>query len=247
MLELAVFYALFGALLLSKTHRQKLQHKSVFEWVTDSINLLIQGVGIPVLRASVLVVVLQQIFPAWQGIWRMPDWAGFGLNMLVVDYLYYWNHRLMHLRPLFPIHMVHHSVRFMDVMATSRNSLWTSLFFVYLWINGLLLFLTDFNAGFMLGMSLTAALDLWKHSPFLAQQPRWLDTIAKYLCVMTPQEHAWHHSSQLNFNYGANWNLFDKLHGTYRHHDHYPEKLGVTSKLSPWQQFFLPFARVPHR
>lgn len=173
----------------------------------------------------------------------MPDWAGFLLNMFLVDYLYYWNHRLMHLKSLFPIHMVHHSVNFMDVMATSRNSLWTSLFFVYLWVNGLLLYLTDFNAGFVLGMSLTAALDLWKHSQFLAQQPPWLKAVAKYLFVMTPQEHAWHHSSQLNFNYGANWNLFDKLHRTYIHKDHYPAKLGVKTRLSPMQQFLTPFAK----
>lgn len=242
MLELIVFDLLLIYLLLSAESRHQFLKKTRFEWLLDSSNLLIQGFLIPFLRLNVLFALLQWLLPQARGILEISFWAGFLLNFVLVDYLYYWNHRLMHYRPLFPVHIVHHTVTQMDVMATSRNTLWTSFFFVYLWVNGTMLYLTDLNAGYILGMSVTASLDLWKHSSLLRTSPKLLDWLSKYLMIMTPRDHAWHHSALLNYNYGANLNLFDKLHGSYRASKTYPERLGVKTRLSPLQQLLMPFA-----
>lgn len=243
--ELLVFWLLIVWLLRSPQERQALQQKTPFEWLLDGSNLLIQGVLIPFLRVAVLLVLLKQVWPAGQGLLKMPDWQGFLLCFVGVDYLYYWNHRLFHLRPLFPIHLIHHSVTQMDVMATSRNTLWTSFLIVYLWVNGLLLYLTDFNTGFVVAMSLTACLDMWKHSNLLKTHPDWQIKLSQ-LGLMTPLEHAWHHAQKLNQNFGANLNWFDKLHGTYTSEKSYPERLGVNiRKLSPWQQLLFPFQGRP--
>jgi sterol desaturase/sphingolipid hydroxylase (fatty acid hydroxylase superfamily) len=87
---------------------------------------------------------------------------------------------------------------------------------------------------------------MWKHSNLLQERPQWQALLSKYLGLMTPLEHAWHHSHKLNQNFGANFNLFDKLHGTYTAESAYPERLGVNvGKLKPWQQLFFPFQVRP--
>jgi sterol desaturase/sphingolipid hydroxylase (fatty acid hydroxylase superfamily) len=245
MAELLVFWLLFAWLLLSPQARHQLRHKTRFEWLLDSSNLLIQGFLIPFLRLAVLMVLLKQFWPQGQGLLSLPNWLGFVLCFVGVDYLYYWNHRIFHLRKIFPVHMIHHSVTQMDVMATSRNTLWTSFLIVYLWVNGVMLYLTDLNPGYILAMSLTACLDMWKHSSFLSQRISWQRFLSQYLLIMTPLDHAWHHAQKLNDNFGANLNLFDKLHGTYTSEREYPERLGVSLRLEPWQQLLFPFQGRP--
>lgn len=240
-LELIVFGLLMLLLLLSASDRQHLRHKSRFAWGLDLSNLTIQGILIPFLRVGLIMLGLKLIWPAAQGSLQISFLSGFLLNFVGVDYLYYWNHRLFHHKRLFPLHLVHHTVDQMDVLATSRNTLWTSFLIVYLWVNGLLLYLTDLNSGYLLAMSLTACLDLWKHSNHLRHRPQLQRKISRYLGIMTPLDHAWHHSSQLNSNYGANFNLFDRLHGSYCAKSEYPAKLGVKTRLSPWQQLLFPF------
>lgn len=87
---------------------------------------------------------------------------------------------------------------------------------------------------------------MWKHSNLLQAHTGLQHKLSKYLGLMTPLEHAWHHAHKLNQNFGANLNLFDKLHGTYTAESAYPERLGVSvAKLKPWQQFFFPFQARP--
>lgn len=235
------FAALLLWLLLAAQERAQLRKKSGFEWLLDSSNLTIQGTLIPLLQSTVMFGVLSLVWPAGRGILPLSNVMGFVLNFFLVDYLYYWNHRLLHHKRLFPLHVVHHTVTHMDVFATSRNSLITSFFIVYLWANGLLLYLTDLNAGVLVGMSLSAALDLWKHSSLGKGHPRVLRRLSQK-GLMTPLDHAWHHAQRLQFNYGANLNLYDRLHGTYYASERFPERLGVKTRLKPWQQLFYPFS-----
>lgn len=241
MAEALTFYGLFFWLLAFGDTRGWLRGKSRFEWLLDTANLLIQGLLVPLLQIGAYFVLLGWLLPGARG-WLHLSWlGGFLLNFVLVDYLYYWNHRLFHRRELFPVHIVHHTVTRMDVMATSRNTLWTSFLIVYLWCNGLFLYLTDFNAGYLVAMSLQACLDLWKHSSLLHSRPRWQGWVSRYLLIMTPLDHAWHHAELLNHNFGANLNLFDKLHGTFVAKSAYPHQLGVRSRLSPWRQLLFPF------
>ncbi len=241
-LELIVFGILMLLLILSASDRQRLRSKSRFAWGLDLSNLTIQGLLIPLLRLSLLFLGFKLLWPTAQGSLQWSWLTGFLVNFVVVDYLYYWNHRIFHHKRVFPVHLVHHTVEHMDVMATSRNTLWTSFLIVYLWVNGLMLYLTDLNAGYLVAMSLTACLDLWKHSNHWRQRPQWQHWISRNLLIMTPLDHAWHHGSQLNSNFGANFNLFDKLHGSYCAKKDYPDKIGVSTRLSPWQQLLFPFS-----
>ena len=129
----------------------------------------------------------------------------------------------------------------MDVLATSRNTLWTSFLIVYLWVNSFFIYVLKDPTPFILAMSLSAILDMWKHSKIKLFKPRFLEILSKTFFIMTPLEHAWHHSHKVNINFGANLNIFDKLHGTYYHNQEYPTKLGLNTKLTFWQKLFKPF------
>lgn len=235
------FGLLFLWLLTAATEREQLRLKTGFEWVLDSCNLTIQGTLIPLLQTGLLFSALATLWPQGRGLLQVSALGGFVLNFFVVDYLYYWNHRLLHHRRLFPLHVVHHTVKHMDVFATSRNSLITSFFIVYLWANGFLLYITDLNSGVLWGMSISAALDIWKHASLGKHHPR-LQRRMSQVGIMTPMDHAWHHAQRLNKNYGANLNWYDRWHGTYYASNVYPERMGVTTPLKPWQQLLFPFS-----
>ncbi|NJL11283.1 MAG: sterol desaturase family protein, partial [Calothrix sp. SM1_7_51] len=162
------------------------------------------------------------------------------LSFIFVDYLYYWNHRLFHTDWLWFVHQVHHTVTVMDVLGTSRNTLWTSFLIIYLWIHSLFIYLLSDPSWYIFGVSLTCALDLWRHSR-IAPEPTSLiyKLISEWLTL--PQDHAQHHCSDNGgANYGANFKIWDKIHSTYRTNNDLPESLGTKSNLSIIQKLFLP-------
>jgi sterol desaturase/sphingolipid hydroxylase (fatty acid hydroxylase superfamily) len=104
----------------------------------DLSGLFVQGVFIP--AASLFVAgILRGEAPGHSGALHISWALSFTLNFVAVDYLYYWNHRLLH-GPLWRWHAAHHSARSMDVLITSRNTLWTPLLIVYVWANAVFLY-----------------------------------------------------------------------------------------------------------
>ncbi|HEY9749755.1 MAG TPA: sterol desaturase family protein [Allocoleopsis sp.] len=239
---MAIFSAFVTLLLLTITRDRSshlLWQKDREDWLLDMSGLLIQGVVIPALQLLLVYQLYQWLLPAWKGCLLLPSGLGFLLSFVLVDYLYYWNHRLLHHR-LWPWHQVHHTVTQMDVLGTSRNTLWSSFLILYLWIHPLFLLLLQNPTGYILGVTLTAILDLWRHSA-IAPDPqgllyRWLSP-----CLVLPQDHAWHHAQIQGCNYGANLKLWDQLHGTYYECDRAPETLGMETNLTLAQKLFWPF------
>lgn len=208
------------------------------DWIIDLSNLFIQGSLIPVFFVPILANFYSRFFPEYHQSFTISNISGFLLNFIFVDYLYYWNHRILHHKKIFPIHLVHHTIKSMDGLGTSRNTLWSSFFICYLWVNSILLYFTGQNSGFIIGMALSAILDIWKHStPKLKSLQIFL---SKYLFIMSPIDHSWHHSHKIDKNYGANINLFDKIHGTYLYENKFPTKLGLGTNLSLWQKLMYP-------
>jgi sterol desaturase/sphingolipid hydroxylase (fatty acid hydroxylase superfamily) len=113
---------------------------------------------------------------------------------------------------------------------------------VYLWVNGLFLFLLRDPRAFIIAASMTASLDLWRHSGF---SPRPGPRLHRALgCVLiTPHEHAWHHSSdRAGCNFGANLSLWDRLHGTYYSPASRAEACGLPLTLSLKRKLMFPFS-----
>jgi sterol desaturase/sphingolipid hydroxylase (fatty acid hydroxylase superfamily) len=205
-----------------------------------------QGIIIPLLQATVIYALLTRAFPQLHGSWHLHAWQAFALNFVVVDYLYYWNHRLLHGPRLWRWHAVHHTVENLDVFGTSRNTLWTPFLLVYIWLNAGAVFLLANPAAYLWGAAITATLDLWRHSDLFPQSSRRLHhAIASIL--ITPLEHAWHHSfERTNCNYGANLSWWDRLHGTYKLWAERPSKIGIPLDWPFIRKFLFPVIGRPN-
>ncbi|MBW4641676.1 MAG: sterol desaturase family protein [Goleter apudmare HA4340-LM2] len=236
------FIGLVGWTITNQFARTQIKFKSREDWLLDGIGLTIQGILIPLLQATLVYWLYQYLFPNHQGYLKLSPILTFMISLIVVDYLYYWNHRLLHSKLFWQVHQVHHTVTQMDVLGTSRNTLWTSLLIVYLWIHTLFLYLLADPTGYLLGVSLTSALDLWRHSRLMISENNWLYRFISPWLIL-PQDHAWHHCNEIyHCNYGANLKIWDRLHETYYASKELPSTLGITTSLTFIQKLFFPFS-----
>jgi len=245
MLVLCVFVLLTGVTLGVRRERAAVCTRAGTEWVIDGTGLLVQGLVVPALGASFIYGVCKTVAPSLEGVLTVSGLVAFGLNFVVVDYLYYWNHRLLHTTWWWPLHAVHHTPAIFDVFITARNTLWTPLLIAYVWVNGLRLFLLAEPSPFMAAAALTASLDLWHHTTFGPAPGSWVHRLLAVVLI-TPHEHMWHHShDRADANFGANLALWDRLHDTYYREVHPPARLGLPLGL-PWQhQLLFPFCKMP--
>lgn len=235
-------YAAFSLLVLltfnDPRHRLALANKSKTIWTLDLLSLCIQGFAVPFLQTVCIFWICHLIFPGMQGKLSLHWSLVAALNLLAVDYCYYANHRALHSRWLWPLHLVHHTVEDMDVFATSRNSVFTHFFIVYLWCNGIFLYFLADPVPYLWAIAISASLDLWKHSTVAPSPGSTLHRLLK-LVLITPHEHAWHHSGG-SINYGANFSFWDRLHGTYYCPAHAPQKLNTQKPLADHAKFLYP-------
>lgn len=224
--------------LLNDESRTATFSRSKEEWFADSAGLFIQGVIIPAFPFLTVPLLAHQ-FPALSGSLDMPAIFQFVLSFVFVDYLYYWNHRIFHKRSYWAIHRLHHSSRHLDIFATSRNSLITSFLFVYVWSQILALFLLKDSTPFMLGLGITFALDLWRHSGI--KHADWVHTMLGWFLIL-PEQHVLHHSlTGRTKNYGANLNWWDKLHSTYSGNVVANKNLERLSDKNLWNELLTPW------
>ena len=201
--------------------------------------LAIQGAVIPVAGYLIATRVLAVHLPELAGSLSIGWWGAFLLNFVVVDLLYYLQHRAFHCAgALWALHRCHHAAPHVNVWATSRNSLAINFLFVYLLLNPVLGFLCDRPDAFFLGAALTAALDLWRHARLPEHwTPAWLGRV-----LVTPAHHHLHHSpAGHDANFGANLMLWDRLFGTAREPHGYPRQYGISDAPGPWRQFLFPW------
>lgn len=211
------------------------------DWLLDIMGLFCQGILIPVLQITVVYELYKYLLPNLQASLDLHPIFGFCLSFIFVDYLYYWNHRLFHTRKLWFVHQVHHTVSVMDVLGTSRNTLWTSFLIIYLWIHSLFIYLLTDPSYYIFGVSLTCALDLWRHSTIAPQPTSFIYQLISPWLIL-PQDHAQHHCIDNGVgNYGANFKIWDKIHGTYRGENLLPDTLGIKCKLNLVQKLILPW------
>lgn len=244
LIELCLFYGLILAQILWEKREFPYFHKSVDDWVIDIVSLMIQGLFIPIVGMTLLYRLYSAIWPAGQGIWDLHPIGAFFLSFVFVDYVYYWVHRALHHRSLWFLHALHHSARDMDILNTSRNSLLTHLVLPYIWLNSIFIYLLKDPAAYILAFSITAMLDLWRHSKLYPEDKTW-PWLERFL--ITPRAHGWHHSTtQTRSYYGANLVWWDQLHGSARPEllSSSPPHYGMSMPgewaqrlLFPWQSF----------
>ena len=225
-----VFYSLLALTLIVKDERKKLLEKTWQEWVVDISGLMMQGVVVPLAKSLIIIQGLIFLWPAAQSSVELNGFVAFLLAFVLVDYLYYWNHRCLHSDLLWPIHSLHHTPQHMDLTITSRNMLWTPILIVYIWAHSFFFYILKDPTPYLWGVALTAALDLWRHTNFC---PDGLFHLAKIGGLITPRDHKWHHASGGNgTNFGANLNVWDRLHSTFQQDSDAPKSVGIPTNIS---------------
>lgn len=201
--------------------------------------IAVQGALIPAAGYLIAMHVLGARWPQASGTLAIGWWGAFVLNFVVVDFLYYWQHRVFHRVPaLWALHQCHHASPTLSVWATARNSLAINVLFVYLLVNPVLGFLCDRPDGFFAAAAVTASLDLWRHSRLpQSWSPPWLAR-----ALVTPAHHHHHHSpDRHDANFGANLIWWDRLFGTAHEPAGYPAAYGTRNAPGPWRQFLFPW------
>ena len=181
------------------------------------------------------------LLPDLKGVLELNPGISFLISFVGVDYLYYWHHRLLHHKFLFPVHAVHHTVTQMDMLGSSRNTLWSSFLLPYLWVNGFMLYIINDFRSYSLGIFLTSLLDLWRHSSLNLPQQSIVYQVLNY-CLILPKDHAYNYSRNKPDNFAANWKLWDRLHGTYVDSHSQNQSLGITLNMSLMKKLFYPFS-----
>lgn len=211
------------------------------EWFVDLTNLIVQGAVVPLAQAALAFGVCRALIPGLEGSVGLPFWAAFLLNFVAVDYAYYWNHRLLHVPGLWKLHRPHHEGGVVDVFTTSRNLLWSPVFIVYLWLNGIFVFLLGNPEPFLLAAALTAALDLWRHSSLAPRSGSRLHRALARVLITPLEHHAHHDASTSGINFGANLSAWDRIHGTYRPGLMWPKAYGTADRTrSVWRRLIFP-------
>src|ERR1700742_2312622 len=177
------FWVLVIITLAFNSARRSAFARTAAEWALDASGLLVQGVLVPALQITLVYGLMSVIAPSAQGALSLSPVLAFLLNFVAVDYLFYWNHRLLHTQGFWRTHAVHHSARQADVFITSRNTLWTPLLIVYVWANGAIIYLLKDPTPFLLAVALTASLDLWRHTTFFVAPGSPLHRILAWLFI----------------------------------------------------------------
>ncbi len=212
---------------------------SVPDQILNLAGLGVQGVLVPLAGYLIATHGLALHWPETAGTLQIGWLGAFALNFVVVDFLYYWQHRLLHRsQRLWALHQCHHSSIKLNVWATSRNSLAINFLLVYMLVNPLFGFLCDRPDAFFAAAALTASLDLWRHSRLpTTHLPDWVEQI-----LVTPSHHHLHHSSDgLSVNFGANLIVWDRLFGTVKRVRDYPATYGIPDPRPVWRQFLYPW------
>jgi sterol desaturase/sphingolipid hydroxylase (fatty acid hydroxylase superfamily) len=146
--------------------------------------------------------------------WRLPlgDWRVWTAAFLLVEFAYYWSHRLGHrLRWMWASHSVHHSAEELTFLSAIRLG-WTNLL-SGAWICFLPLVLLGFDpalVGLLLAVNLRYQFFLHTEAPIRLGPLEWV--------LNSPSHHRVHHGLNrlyLDRNYGGVLIVFDRLFGTF--------------------------------
>ena len=222
-------------------------------WQTDFshfvFNHFIVGLILLIVNFAVHRLFQWALYPALQSaIQALPFVVELFVIILVADFVQYWTHRAYHEVPfLWRFHSVHHSAKYMDWMAGSRQHVF-ELIVTRVAVLGVI-YVAGFSKEVMDFYIIVVGFQaVFNHANVsLPWGP------LKYLLV-TPDFHHWHHSSDreaLDRNYAAHFAFLDYLFGTAVKSDRrFPDKYGVLGDYMPEgfakQQLF-PFSKNAKR
>ncbi|SNR15485.1 sterol desaturase family protein [Tenacibaculum jejuense] len=147
---------------------------------------------------------------------EMPLWAYITLGVLCLDFFgAYLAHLVEHkVKPLWMVHLVHHSDHKVDTTTANRHHPIESVIRFAFTLLGVFLVGTPFYI-IMLYQSLSLVFTQFNHANL--KMPRKLDKILSYI-IVSPDMHKVHHHNLLPYtdsNFGNIFSIWDRLLGTY--------------------------------
>jgi sterol desaturase/sphingolipid hydroxylase (fatty acid hydroxylase superfamily) len=162
------------------------------------------------------------------------------VGVFLIDFVSYWRHRMMHLKWLWPIHLIHHSSTRLNWLSTERFHILNYVISTTINTIAVVLFL---GAEVALYASFLRRL----YNFYIHSNVKISYGLLGYFFV-SPKFHHWHHSVEkqaANKNYCTFFSCIDWVFGTFYlpSNSAFPDKLG--SNGSPeenlWQQTTYPF------
>lgn len=206
----------------------------------DGLSLFNHFIVIPAVHVALILPLLHHLIPNFKGSVNL-SWPWALVANMVVDYGWYWNHRLFHARTkLWSLHAVHHEPESLDMFKTSRNTFWSPFLMVYFWLIPLFIFLAKDPAPFLWIAGAALLVNFWGHTHFNLPKGSFARKVAATFLIQ-PKDHYWHHSSEQPYcNFATVFNFWDKIHGTWYESAEVPEKLGFKLDYSLLRKAFLP-------
>jgi sterol desaturase/sphingolipid hydroxylase (fatty acid hydroxylase superfamily) len=188
-------------------------------WLHVARNVALWALGFLFVDLFVFHVLLENrsqiALPTW-GIATLPPWLGVIAAVLILDFVAYASHRISHqFRPLWQLHLIHHSDLRLDGSTALRAHPGEVLFggalnAAVLALCGIPIWMFAFRATPQIPIAILHHAN-WRLPPKLEAALEWI--------FVTPAMHLLHHSPlqhETNSNYGQTFSFWDRWFGTYR-------------------------------
>ena len=169
--------------------------------------------------------------PGWRPVW-LEGAAGFAIDILILDLLWYWWHRAHHVVPLlWRFHEVHHLDEFIDTSTAYRTH--TVEMLLSIAVRVAVVLALDISFVSLLAFELVGTIICALQHCNARLAPPWLGR-ALSLVFVTPSVHWVHHFSAreyMNCNFGLIFCFWDRVFGSFRRKLRSPDTgIGVEGK-----------------
>jgi len=232
-LSIPIFFILIGIEVLVErfTHQKLYRLQDAIANLSCGITSELSGLFLKILAIGVYQFLFENF--ALFTLDRSQWWYWIAL-ILLVDFAYYWAHRMSHEINLFwGGHVVHHQSEEYNLSVALRQSslqvIWTFGFSLPI------AFLGFQTIDFALISAFNTLYQFWIHTETINKLPRWFEFIFN-----TPSHHRVHHGRDPKYidkNHAGSLIIWDRMFGTFQPEEERPT-YGITKPLNSWNPIF---------
>ena len=211
---LTLFWVIEGFIPLSRLKYKKWRH--AIPNLFFNLTLLLVNLPLAFLLLKTADWVVENNFGIINWLPEMPLWLYGFLGLLFLDFFgAYLPHWIQHkIKPLWMVHLVHHTDHNVDITTANRHHPIESLIRFFFTLFGTFIVGTPIGLV-LLYQSLSVLASQFNHANI--SLPKRIDQILSYL-IVSPDMHKVHHHYRLPYtdsNYGNIFSVWDRLFGTY--------------------------------
>ena len=228
-LSIPVFFLLIGIELLVErfTHQKLYRLPDAIANISCGITSQLSGLFLKIFGIGVYQFLFENF--SLVSLDNTKWWYWISL-ILLVDFAYYWAHRMSHEINLFwGGHVVHHQSEEYNLSVALRQS---SLQVVWTFAFNLPIALLGFKTfDFVLIAAFNTLYQFWIHTETIGKLPRWFELIFN-----TPSHHRVHHGRNPKYidkNHAGSLIIWDRMFGTFQPEEEKPT-YGITKPIRSW-------------